>query len=211
MKKLFVFLFIFILLVSSLGFVLAVSDNANGQGNNISTKSQIKEIIQEKNRIKFEEKTGQECPENCTCTGVAVKCALEDGSREMTVYAQSGNKIVIVKGINMTTNVTLYHHNKTVYGVFKNNETKEIILPDKVKEKIKAKIKAKLENHNITLTEDGIYIVQMNKKARLFFLFPVSEKVDADINAENGEIIRIRNPWWGFLAKDVVEEDALEE
>ena len=170
------------------------------------TKEQIKKIVTERNRIKFEERTGVECPDNCKCTGVTMKCQLEDGGREMTVYAKSGNIIVQVKGINATTQVTLYHHNNKTYGIFENNETKEIILPDRVKEKIQERLKTKIENPNITLNGDGYYQVQTKKKARLFFLFPVREKVQLQLDAENGEVVKIRNPWWGFLARDISEE-----
>lgn len=169
------------------------------------TKEQIKEVIKERNRIKFENKTGVECPDNCTCAGVTVKCETEDG-REMTVYARSGNIIFQVKNVNASTQVTLYQHNKTIYAVFKNNETKKIILPDEVKERLEEKLKSKLENKNITLNKDGFYEIQMQKKARLFFLFKIKEKIQAEINAENGEIVKLKNPWWRFLAKDVSED-----
>jgi trehalose-6-phosphatase len=59
-----------------------------------------------------------------------------------------------------------------------------------------------LENGSINLTEDGYYQVQTKKKARLFWLVPVREKFRAQVDAETGEIIKIRNPWWGFLARD---------
>lgn len=169
------------------------------------TKEEIKEVVREKNRIKFEERTGVECPEDCKCTGVTVKCLLDDGGREMTIYSKSGNIIVQVKNINATTQVTLYHYNKTTYGIFKGNKTKEIILPDKVKEKVREKIKTRIENQDITLDENGFYQVQGQKRARFFFLFSVREKVKLQLDAENGEVVKIRNPWWGFLAKDVEE------
>ena len=126
----------------------------------------------------------------------------------MTVTAgRSGNIIFQVKGVNASTNVTLYKSEGKVYGIFKNNKTRAInFLPDQVKEKIKNKIKARLENQTIELDENGIYQIQGRKKARLFFLFPVREKIRAQIDSETGEIIKIRNPWWGFLARDIVEE-----
>ena len=167
------------------------------------TKEQIKEIIQEKNRIKFEERTGQECTEGCKCTGVVIKCELEDGIRQMTVYARSGNIIIVTKSVNASTTVELYKSNKTLIGVFKNNETKQIkMTPEQVQEKIKEKLKAKIEKMNITLQDDGLYHIEIGKKARLFFLFPVREKAQAQVDVEDGTIVKIRNPWWGFLAKD---------
>jgi hypothetical protein len=235
MKKVFVFGLAILVLIS---FVFAqgnqsinLSDQEQNGENNVQTsnqeknqistanqnqgeltQSQIKNIIQSKNRIRAQAQTG-ECPENCTCTGSAMKCKLADGSREMTVTAgESGNTIVQIQGTDMTTNVTLYHHNGKIYGEFKGNQTKEIkVMPDEVEEKIKEKLKTRLENQIIELDEDGVYQVQTQKRARLFYLFPVKEKVKAEVNSENGEIIKMRNSWWGFLAKDVEKEDTSEE
>ena len=63
-----------------------------------------------------------------------------------------------------------------------------------------------LEDENITLTEDGYYQVQAKKKARLFWIVPVKEKVHTQIDAETGEVIKTRYSWWGFLARDVRED-----
>lgn len=171
------------------------------------TQIRIKEIVKEQNKLRVMTQN-QECPETCTCTGSVMKCELENGGREMTVTAgKSGNTIVQVKDVNMSTNVTLYKSEGKIYGVFKDNETKEIkVLPDEVKEKIKQRTKAKLEEQIIELDKEGIYQVQSKKQARLFGLIPVRERVRVELNSETGEIIRIRNSWWGFLARDVKEE-----
>jgi len=169
------------------------------------SKNENKKAIQERNRIRFEQKTGQECADDCICTGVVMKCSLEGGGREMTVYAgKSGNIIVQVKGVNMSTNVTLYHYNNSIYGIFKGNETKEIkVMPDEAKERIRERVRARIEKYgNITLNEDGYYEMQLQKRTRLFFLFPVREHVRAEVEAETGDV-KVRNPWWGFLARDV--------
>jgi hypothetical protein len=39
----------------------------------------------------------------------------------------------------------------------------------------------------------------------LFFIFPVREKIEAQVDPETGNVSKIRNPWWGFLARDVKE------
>ena len=44
--------------------------------------------------------------------------------------------------------------------------------------------------------------MRAEKKAKLFGLFRVRERIRAHINAETGEIVRIRASWWGFLATD---------
>ncbi len=158
----------------------------------------------EKNRIHSAEEDGT-CPNNCTCTGSVVKCILADGTREMTVYAgKSGNIIVQIKGVNVSTNVTLYKSDDgKVYIAKKNNETKEVkLFPEQVKEKIEEKLSRQLENEDITLDENGTYKYDADKKAKLFFIFPVKVAVKAEINSETGKIISIKNSWWAFLAKD---------
>ncbi len=221
MRKIFIFI-VLTLFITSFIFAqgnvtqIQAASNSNAQNENaVQTQSQIqakiltqiKNITKTRNRIRTYYANESECPENCTCTGSVTKCELEDG-REMTVRAgKSGNTIVQVKGINMSTNVTLYKSNKTLYGIFRNNQTRTInFLPDQVKEKIRDRIKTRLENQTIELDEDGIYQIQGKKKARLFFIFPVRVQVRAEINSETGEIIKIRNSWWAFLARDEVEE-----
>jgi hypothetical protein len=164
-----------------------------------------RELIQEKNRLKFEARTGVECPESCTCTGSVMKCTLANG-REMTIMAgNSGNTIVQVKGENMTTKVVLYKaEDGKVYGVFKNNETKQVrMLPDQVREKIKEKLARQLEKEDVTLTEDGTYQYDGEKKKKLFMFIPVNAMVRAEIDPETGEVLEISKPkWWEFLATD---------
>ena len=127
--------------------------------------------------------------------------------REMTVHAgKSGNTIIQVKNTNMSTEVTLYKKNETIIGEFKNGEREVKIMPDQVEEKLKERVKARLELRNITLDENGNYQVQTKKRARLFFLIPVREHVEAQIDSSTGEILKMKNPWWGFLARDVKEE-----
>ena len=176
----------------------------------IYCKKQLEKMVMERNRLRIQDQTL--CPVECLCSGSTMKCTLE-GGREMTVTAgKSGNIIVQIKGVNMTTNTPLYKLNRVVYGIFKDNRTKALnVLPDEVKERIRERIKAKLENQtDIELDEDGIYQVQVRKRARLFFLIPVKEKVKMQIDPETGEFIKIRNPWWGFLAKDIEEEETEE-
>jgi eight-cysteine-cluster-containing protein len=169
---------------------------------------EIKNLTIERNNLRFENKTGEQCPKNCTCTGSVVKCELKNG-REMTIYAgKSGNMIVQIKGEDMTTNVTLYKsEDGKVYAVLKNNETKEIkLLPDQVKERIREKLQRQFENENITLNENGTYEYEGKKEARLFFIFPVKVKVNSELDSETGNITKIKVPWWAFLAKDKSSE-----
>lgn len=174
------------------------NNNSIGQESNKSSHN-----FTEKNRIHAFE--NESCPNNCTCTGSVVKCMLADGTREMTVYAgKSGNIIVQIKGVNVSTNVTLYKSDDgKIYIVDKNNETKEVkLLPDQVQEKMKEKLARQLEKENITLNEDGTYDYDGEKNVTVLFFFHAKEKIIAKLNSSTGEIASIKNPWWAFLAKD---------
>lgn len=172
------------------------------------TQAQLGEIIRERNRIRIQAGitvSAEECPENCTCTGSVIKCEIE-GGREMTVIAgKSGNVIVQVKGENMTTNVTLYKSEGKVYGIFKGNETKEVILPDEARLKIEERLRARAEIRNMVLDEEGVYKIEAYKRSRLFWMISVQKRINANVDAETGEIIRMRVPWWSFLARDEKE------
>jgi len=225
MKKELILMISALFLISILGFALAEdlgnssNNETGGEVQNITpgwVKKQMQEGtigIKNQNTHQFKERlqfylNATECAENCTCAGSTVKCWL-NGQRQMTVVAgNSGNIIIQVKGINASTNVTLYKEDGKIYGEF-GNETRRIHDPEQIKEKIRKRIRAKLEGYNITLDEDGYYRVQTKKKARLFLIVPVREKVKAQVNAETGEIIKVRNPWWGFLARDTREEPLL--
>ena len=167
------------------------------------TQAQIQEIKKETKRIRVQE---GECPDNCTCTGSVTKCELENG-REMTVRAgQSGNVIFQVKGVEGSTNVTLYKSEGRIYGVFKNNNTKEVrVMPDMVKDKIRERLARELEDEEIELDEDGIYQYRAKKQVKLFGFIRTRIRVRAEINAETGELVRIKNSWWAFLTSDDTE------
>ena len=169
----------------------------------VLTQTQIQEIKKETKRIRIQE---GECPEECDCTGSAMKCALEKGGREMTVTAgSSGNTIIQVKGVNGSTKATLYKSDGKIYGEF-NGETKEVrVMPDMVKDKVRERVEKELEDEEIELGEDGVYQYKAKKKVKLFGFIRTRTRVRAKINAETGELERIRNSWWAFLASDDAE------
>ena len=51
-----------------------------------------------------------------------------------------------------------------------------------------------IQNEAMELTEDG-YHIQAQKKARLFFIFPVKEEVEFRVDPETGEVIKTKTRW----------------
>ena len=73
------------------------------------------------------------------------------------------------------------------------------------------RMEAKCEENNCTveLKEVGsgnntraVYEVRGEKEARFLGLFKSKMKVKAELDAETGEVIRIKKPWWAFLARE---------
>ncbi len=44
-----------------------------------------------------------------------------------------------------------------------------------------------------------VYSMEGIKRARLFFLFPVSLKIEIKVSAGTGQVISAKKPWWSFL------------
>ena len=198
MKKIFIFIALTLFLTS---FIFAQASQIQAVSG-VLTQAQIQEINQTQNRIRIQAQEDG-CPENCTCTGSVVKCALEKGGRNMTITAgRSGNIIVQVKQVNMSTNVTVYKSEGKVYGEFK-GETKEVrVMPDMVKDRVRERVARELEDEEIELDEEGIYKFRARKKVKLFGFIRTRVRVRAEINSETGELLRIRNSWWAFLASE---------
>ena len=45
-----------------------------------------------------------------------------------------------------------------------------------------------------------IYSIKGVKRAKIFFLFPVSLEIETKVGAETGQVISVKKPWWSFLA-----------
>jgi len=181
-------------------------ENIQNQAQEKLNAAEIGEITREQNRIRTIA-GGGECPENCTCAGSTTTCQLQNQRRITISAGKSGNTIMQVKEIDASTDVTLYKSDDKMYGVFKNNETREIkVFPDEVQEKIRERIQERLENQTMKLDEEGIYQIQAEKRARLFGFISVRARINAEIDSETGEVLRVRRPWWNFLAADEENE-----
>lgn len=54
------------------------------------------------------------------------------------------------------------------------------------------------------------YEVQAQRHTKLLWMFRKKMEVKAEIDAETGELIRVKKPWWAFLASETVEEESTE-
>lgn len=179
--------------------------------NQTITATQAREIFRARNRLRLNQ---TELPENCTQTGSVIRCDIEGGRTMVVMAGNSGNTIIKVKEVNMSTKIELYHHNGQVYGVLDNNETRLInFFPDQIQVLIRARINATIiGNESIVLDDNGEYRVEVRKRARFLGIFKITERVRFHIDPETGEILNTRAPWWSFLTTDDNEpEEEIEE
>ena len=96
----------------------------------------------------------------------------------------------------------------------KNSEVK--VMPDTASEKAMEQLRMKVcstENGcSIELKEVGFgeqvkaaYEIKVQKQSKILGLFQAKMQVQAQVDAENGEVIQTKKPWWAFLASESEE------
>ena len=154
----------------------------------------------------------KQCPAGCTCSGDTTTCPME-GTKpiEVKISSESGTKTVSIeksldglsfkseKATAITTETLVIEENKLSLKTSTGN--KEIkILP----EEASSKATAVTEVNMIELKEESqqpIYSVNGTKQAKLFFIIPVSMQIETKVNAESGNVISVKKPWWSFLTR----------
>ncbi|MEM4230886.1 MAG: hypothetical protein QXF25_03355 [Candidatus Pacearchaeota archaeon] len=100
---------------------------------------------------------------------------------------------------------------KTKLSNGKNAEIK--VMPDTASERAIERLKLKVcnseNNCSIELKEVGsgeqvkaVYEVKAQKEARVLGMFKTKMQVQAQVDAETGEVIQAKKPWWAFLAAE---------
>ncbi len=91
------------------------------------------------------------------------------------------------------------------------------IMPSTASETALARLRLRNCNENCTIELKEIgkgnktraaYEIKTQKQSKVFGLFKANMNVQAQVDAETGEIIRSQKPWWAFLAS---ESDETEE
>jgi hypothetical protein len=107
----------------------------------------------------------------------------------------------------------------TLRATLSNGRFAEIkIMPDVASEialeQLRLRVCSEDNNCTLELKEVGqgeqvraAYEVQVQKQARLFGLFKAKMQVQAQVDAETGEAIQTKKPWWAFLASESEESE----
>lgn len=214
MRKLGIF-FVAVLLLAA--FVLAEGLQA---GNNMPETGLNAGVANQMTNETAELQTAAEIQNQGNATQIRAEERVRAGNYQVEngeqVEVQEGEKGLIMKTKNVEANLQLNLSqnttgNKTRFTVHLSNglNAEVKVMPDTASEMAIEVLKAKCEINNcsIELKEVGsgnqsraAYEMKVEKKVKVLGLFQAKIQESAQIDAENGNVIKVRRPWWAFLA-----------
>lgn len=170
---------------------------------------------------------GQAGSQQATSNAVQVQDGvhINNEGEQMQIQVQENNRIRLeVNGVSANCeNCEMTQEqvqNKTkLYVALSNGQNAEIkVMPDTASEtalnQLRVKVCSEENGCQLQFKEVGsgeqtklAYELQAQKQAKVLGLFQAQMRVKAQIDAENGEVLKVVKPWWAFLAS---EEDETE-
>jgi hypothetical protein len=204
---------------------ISISDSSQSQGlqRNIETETQnqgentqmqIQQQVEAGNPMSDEEESMQNSVQSEVLT-------LSNG-KKLEIQSESDNQVKLKSGSVEAKTKMLMKQEQTEEGVKlqvqlsngKNSEVK--IMPDAASERALERLRIKVcsveNNCVIELKEVGsgenakaAYEIKVQKQAKVLGIFQARMQVQAQVDAENGEVIQVKRPWWAFLAVESEE------
>ncbi|MBS3076254.1 DUF3494 domain-containing protein [Candidatus Pacearchaeota archaeon] len=147
--------------------------------------------------------------------GVSVTVTQDSETVKIT---SSGSKVKLNSGdAKVETELPVEVEGNTIRVTQSNGIKSEVkIMPDTASEtaleRLKINVCSEENNCTIVLKEVGtgeqmklVYEIKVQKESKLLWVFKKQMQVSAQVNAENGEIIRTGKSWWAFMAVESVE------
>jgi hypothetical protein len=145
-----------------------------------------------------------------------------ESGKQVQVQTQSNNKIQLKSGTATAQTSMEMTQEQTQTGTklqvkLSNGKNAEVkVMPDTASEqaleRLRLKVCSEENNCQIELKEVGqgeqvkaAYEIHAEKQAKLLGLFKTKMQVQAQVDAENGEVIQSKKPWWAFLATESEE------
>jgi hypothetical protein len=139
----------------------------------------------------------------------------------LKIRAQNENRLQLsINNVSVETDLELFQSEqqkiKTKLSNGINSEIK--IMPNTASEtalnRLRIKVCNESNNCTIQLKEVGqennqsrvAYEIKAEKQAKVLALFQAKMQVEAQVDAETGEVIKERRPWWAFLATESEEQ-----
>lgn len=231
MRKLFLSL---VVVIISFSFVLAIAGEQDRRGFNdseeelriqimsaqpgLNSASNFENITREQRREMFEE-------------GKEVRLQIMEQNREQAreVRLERIQSRVQLKTGNYSVNCSSeceFNESEEGFRIIEklsNGRNAEIkIMPDTASERALERLRLKVcnEDNNCTIQlkevsnkggENASLVYELNRerKAKVFGFINSKMDVGAEVDAETGEVVKVRKPWWAFLASE--PEEDLEE
>jgi len=216
MKKVMFFILAGILLVSLIGIISAenaqISSNIASTGNVNGEVSSIKNINEEIMVGNDSDEHGCKASAGYTWCESLNECirSWETNCSSLIHGEEKELKGLIKIGMNITS---IEEDNKTINVTKLSNGKNALIkiMPETASERALEVLGAKCEERNCTieLKEVGTgnqtrttYEVKAGKEAKLFGFIKTRMQVQAQVDAETGNVTSTKKPWWAFLARE---------
>ena len=146
-----------------------------------------------------------------------------EAGQQIRIQEQANNQLRVEVGgvgVDCDCNLTqeLVQDRTKLYVELSNGRNAEVkVMPDAASETALERLRLKNctpENEcSIELKEVGVgnltraaYEVQTQRSSRFLGIFRTKMNVQAQVDAETGEVIKVDKPWWAFLASEPAEE-----
>lgn len=182
---------------------VSAGNSVQNSGDESNLQNRIQENIQEREEIKEQ---------------------LKENMKERVELKKETQNLIRLKIRNVSAHTTLditeeFDENNNTLLVFKSSNGKNRIIkimPDTASERALERLRLKVcsEENNCTIELKEVpvkkalklvYELQVQKHYRLFGLFEAKAQNKVQVDAENGEIIQEKKPWWAFLASESEE------
>ncbi len=202
MKNVFLGIFVFLLMSSVCLATMQGSDNSGNQiqtqGQNPDEDTQIQNMGQEtqyRNQFQIMGENGQQIQiQKKDSNGIRIKDSNVEANSDLEISEEDGKiKIILNNGRNAEV--------KLMPNTASERALERLRLKVCVPETCQIELKEVGQGNNTKLA----YEIQAERHSKLLGLFNAKMQVRAQIDAENGEILKVGKPWWAFLAVEPEE------
>ena len=145
--------------------------------------------------------TSQNTPMKEKITSQIFEVTIQDEKISLEKFSNGVN--VINTSLNyIKTPLNIIMKSSKLYVNLSGEEIEMKISPEQAVEN--SLILGNIENVGITKhNKRAVYSVTGTEKAKLFFIFPVLSGIEAKVDIETGEILKVERSWWHFLTSSI--------
>jgi len=124
------------------------------------------------------------------------------GGVEVNIERDQNQVKMVVEGLEIMARVELEERERKIYAKTSSGESEVKVIPSDAIDKA-SKISQVSSMEIEEYKGQAVYSIYGTKRARLFFIIPLTADVNQKINVEDGEVVYTKKPWWHFLALGV--------